>query len=108
MTEAAYLLIISTTDSKAAAEEMARVLVERRLAACVQVLGPIRSTYRWQEKLETAEEWQCQIKSRAECYADIEKAIRALHSYEVPEIISIPIIGGSSDYLEWLNANTRP
>jgi len=106
MTEPEYLMVITTTDSKAAAEDIARVLVERRLAACVQVLGPIQSTYRWQGHVETAAEWQCLIKSCADRYCEIEGTIRALHSYEVPEIISIPINGGSRVYLEWLATST--
>ena len=107
MTGMEYLLITTTTDKKEEADTIARELVERKLAACVQVLGPIRSTYRWQGKVETAEEWLCQIKSRAERYAEIEKAIRALHSYELPEIVAVPITGGSAAYLRWLEENTR-
>jgi periplasmic divalent cation tolerance protein len=108
MTKTGYLLIMTTTDKKTAAEEIASALVERRLAACVQVVGPIISTYWWQGKIERAEEWQCQIKSRTDRYTDIEKTIRSLHSYEVPEIVAVPITGGSGDYLQWMDDNTGP
>jgi periplasmic divalent cation tolerance protein len=77
-------------------------LVEARLAACVQVAGPITSTYRWQGKIETAQEWQCWAKSRREFYDEIQQAIRRLHPYEVPEILALPVLAGSVDYLAWL------
>lgn len=97
-----YVQIITTTGKKEDAEKIASYLVERKLAACVQIVGPITSIYRWKENTETAQEWQCVIKSREDLYGKIEEAIKALHSYEVPEIIVVPIIAGSGDYLEWL------
>lgn len=97
-----FIQITTTTDSEAAAQEIAAHLVEQRLAACVQVLGPIRSTYRWEGKVETSAEWLCVIKSRAALYSEIEQAIRERHSYDVPEIIAIPILAGSDSYLTWL------
>ncbi len=84
------------------AEPLARVLVERRLAACVQVIGPVSSTYWWQGKIETAEEWLCLIKSRASLFDLLESAIREIHPYETPEIVALPIVSGSKDYLMWL------
>ena len=92
--------------SRHAAESMARQLVENRLAACVQVLGPISSTYRWEGAIETAEEWLCLIKSREDLYRALEAAIRASHPYEVPEIIAVPISAGNPDYLDWLGRET--
>ena len=71
-----------------------------------QVTGPITSTYRWQGKIETAEEWQCWAKSRRDLYPQIEQAIRRLHPYQVPEILAMPILAGSADYLAWLEAET--
>jgi uncharacterized protein involved in tolerance to divalent cations len=82
---------------------VARALVEERLAACVQILGPITSTYRWKGAIETSEEWQCWAKTRRDLYEKIEQAIRRLHSYEVPEIIAVPILAGSESYLKWLD-----
>ncbi len=85
------LQVVTTTDSKAAAQHIAAALVERRLAACVQVLGPITSTFRWEGKIQTAEEWMCVVKTRRGLYAVVESAIRELHSYEVPEIVATPV-----------------
>ena len=98
----AYIQVVTTTGEKRDAEKIARTLVEKKLAACVQILGPITSTYRWKGSIETAEEWQCVIKSRKNLYNDIEKAIKSVHPYEVPEIIATSITAGSGDYLDWL------
>ena len=99
--------VITTTETKAQAEAIARALVERRDAACVQIVGPITSIYRWQGKIETSEEWRCEAKSRQESYARIEATIRGLHPYQVPEIIALPIVAGSPEYLRWLEAETK-
>lgn len=94
--------VLTTAGSEAEAEAIAAALVERRLAACVQVSGPIRSRYRWQGELERAEEWQCLIKTTAARYPDLEAAIRDLHSYDEPEIIATPIAAASPGYLAWI------
>lgn len=94
--------VLTTTGSEAEAEAIAAALVERRLAACVQVSGPIRSRYRWQGEIERAEEWQCAIKTAAARYPELEAAIRELHSYEEPEIVATPIVAGSPGYLAWI------
>ena len=98
-----YIQIMTTTETKEEAEKIAQYLVEQKLAACVQITGPIASTYRWKGKVENAREWQCLIKTREELYDKVETAIKKLHSYETPEIIAVPIIKGSSEYLNWLN-----
>jgi len=97
-----YIQVLTTTEKKEDAEKIAMALVERKLAACVQITGPITSTYRWKGNIEKAEEWQCVIKSRKDLFRDIEKAIKSVHPYEVPEIIAVPIAAGSGDYLDWL------
>ena len=102
-----YIQVVTTTGRREDAEAIARRLVEDRLAACAQVLGPISSTYHWQGQIETAEEWQCWAKSRRELYAAIEEAIGRLHPYEVPEILALPILAGSASYLAWLDAELR-
>lgn len=94
--------ILTTVPEKALALQIARTLVEERLAACVQVCGPIESVYRWQGQIETATEWQCWIKSISDRYAEIEQAIRRLHPYEVPEILAMPVVAGQVDYMQWL------
>jgi periplasmic divalent cation tolerance protein len=94
--------IVTTTDSRPVAEHIARVLVEQRLAACVQIGGPVTSVYRWQGEIECAEEWVCTIKTTVDRYPDVECQIRALHTYEEPEILQLPLSGGSDAYLTWL------
>ena len=98
-----YVQVVTTTDSEQHAQTMATALVERRLAACVQIVGPITSVYRWQGQIETAREWQCWAKSRGELYDNIERAIRELHHYDEPEILAIGIETGSPSYLAWLD-----
>jgi periplasmic divalent cation tolerance protein len=102
-----YIQIITTTETREDAERIAGFLVGERLAGCVQIVGPIASTYRWKGCIEKAEEWQCIIKSRQDLYQDIEKSIRSIHPYEVPEIMALPVIEGSRDYLEWLESSLR-
>lgn len=106
MTE--FIQVITTTPDRPLALAIAERLVEARLAACVQVGGPVTSTYRWQEKIETAEEWYCVSKCRADQFDEVERAIAAVHPYEVPEIIAVPILAGSAKYLGWLAEETRP
>ena len=101
------LQIVTTTASAEEARRIATALVERRLAACVQIVGPIESVYRWQGKIEMASEWQCQIKTRQSRYSAVEAAIRELHSYDVPEILAIPISDASSAYRQWLIDETQ-
>lgn len=100
MTEAVQ--VTTTTASREDADRIAQVLVEHRLAACVQVSGPISSHYRWQGNLETSQEWVCTIKTLRSHYQAVEDAIRQLHGYAVPEILAVPIVAVSPDYLAWL------
>jgi len=102
-----YLLVSTTTETREEARRIARRLVERRLAACVQVLGPIESTYRWRGAVETAAEWLCLAKTRAERFAEVRDAIAEMHPYEVPEIVAAPLVAGSEAYLAWLDASLR-
>jgi periplasmic divalent cation tolerance protein len=98
-----YIQVITTTEHRQDAEKIAGILVDKRLAGCVQIVGPITSVYRWKGLIETAEEWQCLIKSKHGLYEDIEKIIKSVHPYEIPEIIVMPLVKGSKDYLEWLD-----
>lgn len=100
--------VVTTVGSQDEAERIARALVTRRLAACVQVAGPISSTYHWKGQLETSQEWLCVIKTRRGDYQDVENAIRELHSYEVPEILAMSVVAGSPSYLDWLTSELRP
>jgi len=98
-----YIQVITTTETKTDAQAIANAVVEKRLAGCVQVIGPITSTYWWQGKIETTEEWLCVIKSRKDLYAGLEEAIQEAHPYKVPEILATPVTEGSESYLEWLD-----
>ena len=105
MTE--YIQVLTTTDKKEDADKIAKVVVEKRLAACAQVIGPITSTYWWNEKIERAEEWLCFLKSRNDLYEELERTITGVHPYEVPEILAVPIVAGIQSYLEWLDKELR-
>lgn len=100
---AEHLLVLTTIGSEEEAVRLGQALVERRLAACVNIEGSIRSLYLWKDKLEDHTEQILFIKTRADRYAALESAIRELHPYEVPEVIAIPIEKGSPPYLAWLN-----
>jgi periplasmic divalent cation tolerance protein len=100
------LQVITTTPTAEDARRIARELVERRLAACVQIVGPIESVYRWQGQVETAQEWQCWIKTRGDLYRRVEQAILELHPYEVPELLTLTS-EGSKAYLDWLARETK-
>ena len=103
-----YIQVITTTEREEEAEQIARLLVEKRLAGCVQVVGPVLSTYWWEGRVERGKEWLCFIKSRRELFKELEKAIKQVHPYETPEIIALPITAGSQDYLEWLKGELKP
>jgi len=98
-----FIQITTTTETKEQAENIAQHLVEANLAACVQIIGPITSIYRWKGKVENAQEWLCLIKTRDNLYVKVEDAIKSVHSYETPEIIVVPIIEGSKEYLSWID-----
>ena len=99
-----YIQVLTTVEQKSDAEKIAKSLVEKRLAACVQILGPLTSYFHWQGKLDSAAEYLCLIKSREDLFTELESEINSLHPYEVPEILAMPITKGSKDYLNWLAA----
>ena len=96
------LQVTTTCGSRDEAERIARAAVEERLAACAQVQGPITSIYRWEGRLDQATEWYCHLKTTAARWAALEPRIRSLHSYQVPEIIALPILRGGAEYLSWI------
>jgi periplasmic divalent cation tolerance protein len=100
------LLVLSNLPDREAALAVAHRLVERRLAACVNVLAPCTSVYRWQGQLETAAEVPIFIKTTADRYPALEQALRELHPYELPEIVAVPIRDGLAGYLQWVAAET--
>lgn len=92
----------TTAGSEEEADRIAAALLERRLAACVQVIGPVVSHYRWKGAVEREAEWICLAKTAASRYEEVEAAIAELHSYEQPEILATPIVAGSDGYLAWV------
>jgi periplasmic divalent cation tolerance protein len=102
----AAIIVFTTTAKREDADRIAQSLVEQRLAACVQIDGPITSWYRWQGALETAAEWRLSLKTRATHYDQVEQAIRKIHPYEQPEIVAVPITAGSAGYLTWIEQET--
>lgn len=104
---APYGLVLTTAASRTEAESIARALVTDRLAACVSLL-PVHSVYTWQGALEQQDEWQLVIKTDLTLFPALETKIRELHSYDVPEILALPIASGSADYLNWLGQSVGP
>jgi len=102
------LVVITNLPDRAAAEKLADALVEQRLAACVNILAPCRSVYRWKDAVQHDEEHPMLIKTTRERYPALETAIRAAHPYELPEIIAVPAARGLAAYLAWVGNETRP
>ncbi|MGH3961822.1 MAG: divalent-cation tolerance protein CutA [Pseudonocardiaceae bacterium] len=102
-----HVIVASTTDSDGAARALAAGVIEAKLGACAQIVGPITSVYRWEGEVQTEQEWRVEIKTTADRVAAVTEHIKANHSYDVPEIIAIPITGGSTEYLSWLVDETR-
>jgi periplasmic divalent cation tolerance protein len=102
-----YVQVITTASSKEEAEKISRIVVEKRLAVCAQVLGPIKSVYWWSGNIEVAEEWLCFMKSRVDLYKALESAICNIHSYKVPEILAMPVAKISKSYLDWLESELK-
>ncbi len=100
-------VILTTCSSEEEALRIANRLVEDRLAACVNVVPPVRSIYRWRDKICDEKEWLLLIKTGRERFEELEKKIKSLHSYSVPEILCLPVLEGSFAYLEWLEEMTR-
>jgi periplasmic divalent cation tolerance protein len=101
------IIVFVTTASIQEAEKIAQHLVKQRLAACGNIIPEIRSIYWWQDKLETGQEALLILKSRAAFFTDLEREIKAQHSYVTPEIIALPIVAGSEDYLKWIETETH-
>jgi len=100
------LVVLTNLPDRGAAIKLAQELVERRLAACVNVLAECTSVYRWKGAIENAQEIPVLIKTRSALYGELEAAIAALHPYEVPEIIALPVLRGFPEYLEWVAEGT--
>jgi periplasmic divalent cation tolerance protein len=102
------LLVLTNVPERAVAERLADLLVEKQLAACVSILAPCRSVYRWKGAVQHDEEHPMLIKTTDDRYPALEQALRAAHPYELPEIIAVPVERGLPAYLDWVAAETRP
>ena len=102
-----YAVVLVTAGARQEAEAIAQALVEAQLAACVSIM-PVHSIYTWQGKVNSEEEWQLMIKTNLAHFSALETKIRELHSYEVPEIIALPILAGSEPYLNWISEQVKP
>jgi periplasmic divalent cation tolerance protein len=99
-------IVLTTAGSQEEAQKIAKALVERRLAACVNIVSQIESIYRWQDKVENSTEWLLVIKTQAERFESVRDAIKELHSYDLPECMMLEVRAGSREYLDWIAENT--
>jgi periplasmic divalent cation tolerance protein len=99
-----YIIVIVTAPSKQEAEKIAQHLLDKRLIACANIIGPVSSVFRWSGKIEHAEEYLMLLKSRKDLFEKLSETVKALHNYEVPEILVLPVVGGSEVYLSWLGS----
>lgn len=104
---AGHLVVLITTGSTEEAQRIAHALVEERLAACVNIVAPIQSIYRWRGEIQTDNEALLIVKTQAQALERLAKRVKQLHSYEVPEIIALPILAGAEDYLHWIDEQTQ-
>lgn len=101
------LVVLITVGGPEEARRIADALIEQRMAACVNIMPQVRSIFRWEGKIEDENECLLVVKTRAELFPQLEAAVKGLHSYEVPEIIALPIVLGSDDYIEWIGRETE-
>lgn len=104
---APFVIVLTTLPSRSQAERLSRLVLKEKLAACINQMGPLRSSYWWKNRIETAQEFLLVIKTRARGYTKLQNFIKRHHPYAVPEIISLPIQKGHRPYLDWLKANVR-
>ncbi len=101
------IVVLVTVGSEQEAETIATALLEERLAACVNVTSPVRSLYRWEGRIADDREWQMVIKTQARLFEALAARVRALHSYDLPEIIALPVLAGTTDYVDWIQNETK-
>ena len=107
MTAGDAIVVLVTAGSEDEGARIVRTLVEERLVACGNLVGPIRSIYRWEGAVEDTAEWLLVLKARAADFAAVEARVRTLHGYAVPEVLALPVYGGSAAYLAWLDEATK-
>lgn len=102
-----FIIVFVTTANKAEAEKISQALLKMKLIACANIISPVTSFFLWQGKIDRAEECLMIIKSRKELFSELAEQVKSLHSYEVPEILALPIVEGSPAYLDWLQSVTK-
>lgn len=102
-----YRIVLTTAGSAHEAERIASALVEAQLAACVNIVSPVMSVYRWKGSVQKEQEWLLLIKTAASAFESVSKKIRELHSYDLPECIQLPIEAGTAEYLNWIAENVK-
>lgn len=105
--EPSYVMVMVTASSKQEAEKIAQQLLEEKLIACANIVGPVSSHFHWAGKIDKAEEYLMLMKSRADLFEALSVKVKALHSYEVPEVLALPLLKGSAAYLDWLNSSLK-
>ena len=103
-----HVQVLTAVGSREEADAIAAALLDARLAACVQIVGPMQSRYRWRGRIESSEEWLCLVKTTRARSEDVIAEVARVHSYETPEITVTPIVGGASGYLAWIDAEVAP
>ncbi|MBS7636799.1 divalent-cation tolerance protein CutA [Candidatus Bathyarchaeota archaeon] len=102
-----YIIVLTTTSSKEEAEKIAHALLAERIIACANIIGPVHSLFWWQNKIDTAQEHLILMKTKKDLFAKLAEKVKAIHSYQTPEIIALPMVEGFEPYIEWLNSNLQ-
>jgi periplasmic divalent cation tolerance protein len=105
--ETPYIIVLVTTANKQEAENITQALLEAKLIACANVIGPLTSHFRWEGKIDNAEEFLVLMKSRQNLFAELSKMVKSLHSYEAPEVLALPVVAGSKLYFDWLGDSLK-
>ena len=105
MEKATYIVLLITTTNDAEAQQISRLLLEQKKAACVNIISQVNSLFRWENKIDSAQESLLIVKTKASLLSEIIKLVKEAHSYDVPEIIALPVVGGNQDYLEWIDSS---
>ena len=100
-----FILVRTTSNDVAILQKIGRQLVLERLAACVQISGPLQSQFYWEGKIDMVEEWSCSVKTTRDAWQRVQQTIQEMHNYDTPEIVVVPIIDGSASYLNWIREN---
>lgn len=107
MESSPYIVLLITTATAEEAQRISRVLLEQKKVACVNIVPRVNSLFWWQDKLDSAEESLLIVKTKASLLSEIVSLVKEIHSYDIPELIALPIIGGNQDYLEWIQKEVR-